>query len=211
MKGKGFTLIELLVVIAIIAILAAVLFPVFASARKKAHQTACLSNCKQIGTALVMYSTDYEDVLPDNGYASYGVYQTPERWFSNQLMPYVKNAKVWDCPVLQVHGSMFHSRAGRDYGMAAPFCGARCDSFQSLSETPMISESWMIGFYSDSRRESSPSSFASWGVHRVHIRGANFIFGDGHAKWSNYRIDESGPKGEYRLVPGNFSANIVVQ
>ena len=64
MKNRAFTLIELLVVIAIIAILAAILFPVFAQAREKARQTACLSNAKQLGTATIMYVQDYDETLP---------------------------------------------------------------------------------------------------------------------------------------------------
>ena len=63
MRKKGFTLIELLVVIAIIAILAAILFPVFAQARQKARMTSCLSNLKQLGTGLMMYVQDYDETL----------------------------------------------------------------------------------------------------------------------------------------------------
>ena len=71
---KGFTLIELLVVIAIIAILAAILFPVFAQAREKARQTSCLSNCKQLGTALQLYTDDWDETLPRDLYrpSNYG-------------------------------------------------------------------------------------------------------------------------------------------
>ncbi|WP_395141887.1 type II secretion system protein [Armatimonas sp.] len=65
---KGFTLIELLVVIAIIAILAAILFPVFAQARDKARATACLSNTKQLSLGVMMYAQDYDETLPVIGY-----------------------------------------------------------------------------------------------------------------------------------------------
>jgi len=85
-KQKGFTLIELLVVIAIIAILAAILFPVFAKVREKARQTSCLSNEKQIGLAFMQYSEDYDEKIPlSRGWASF-------------TYPYIKSIAVYKCP-----------------------------------------------------------------------------------------------------------------
>ena len=124
-KRCGFTLIELLVVIAIIAILAAILFPVFAQAREKARQTACLSNTKQMGTALLLYSQDFDGGTPAwseywycNGMAAASVNEpcvgglgsdTSDRYWDAKLQPYVKSGTtatttsvqsggVWHCP-----------------------------------------------------------------------------------------------------------------
>jgi prepilin-type N-terminal cleavage/methylation domain-containing protein/prepilin-type processing-associated H-X9-DG protein len=101
MKNRAFTLIELLVVIAIIAILAAILFPVFAQAREKARQTACLSNAKQLGTATIMYVQDYDETLPlinmaDPQIASVNCYAN-FKW-QDELFPYIKNAGIFTCP-----------------------------------------------------------------------------------------------------------------
>src|SRR5215217_4698733 len=94
-RHPGFTLIELLVVIAIIAILAAILFPVFAQARAKARAAACLSNLKQVGMATRMYNQDYDEVLvPSYLYNS----KTTWQWWMDLLQPYVKNRDVFTCP-----------------------------------------------------------------------------------------------------------------
>jgi prepilin-type N-terminal cleavage/methylation domain-containing protein/prepilin-type processing-associated H-X9-DG protein len=89
---RGFTLIELLVVIAIIAILAAILFPVFAQAREKARQTSCASNVKQIALAMLMYAQDYDEKFPPQ----FGP-QASLDW-PVPLEPYVKNAQLFGCP-----------------------------------------------------------------------------------------------------------------
>ena len=98
-KHRGFTLIELLVVIAIIAILAAILFPVFAQAREAARKTQCLSNLKQIGTGISMYTQDFDEALPCNWYV--GLWNSapngPYKWM-DAIMPYVKNEGVFTCP-----------------------------------------------------------------------------------------------------------------
>lgn len=91
-RKKGFTLIELLVVIAIIAILAAILFPVFARARAKAQQNNCLSNLKQLGLGIRMYMSDYDE-------KSLGAWTpTPHITWMQALYPYVKNTQIYVCP-----------------------------------------------------------------------------------------------------------------
>src|SRR5687767_11530348 len=121
-KPTGFTLIELLVVIAIIAILAAILFPVFAQARAKARQAVCLSNLKQAGTGLMMYAQDYDETLAGNqiqnaqcpqcDQAGHGIdprniaigevggymdIRAPRNWIRS-IQPYCKNTYIFRCP-----------------------------------------------------------------------------------------------------------------
>jgi prepilin-type N-terminal cleavage/methylation domain-containing protein/prepilin-type processing-associated H-X9-DG protein len=93
-RRRGFTLIELLVVIAIIAILAAILFPVFARAREKARQTSCLSNQKQISLGVMMYVQDYDEKFP-----AFTMRGGSARIFMLDLMePYTKNHQIFECP-----------------------------------------------------------------------------------------------------------------
>lgn len=122
-KKPGFTLIELLVVIAIIAILAAILFPVFAQAREKARQTSCTSNLKQIGLAFKMYVQDYDERWPAarpvgdptsvgglGNNTSAGQTGAAGRdfqwggWISNGLIPYTKNQGIYMCPSRNANG-----------------------------------------------------------------------------------------------------------
>jgi len=139
--ARAFTLIELLVVIAIIAVLEAILFPVFASAREKARQTACLSNCRQIGLALTMYISDYDDKYPqehpsdsnpavddNNAQLEATDYGSP----FDKILPYVANKSsaktgIYHCPtdpdpqgqnVLDSSGNCLVATS--DYGVGSP-------------------------------------------------------------------------------------------
>jgi len=99
---KGFTLIELLVVIAIIAILAAILFPVFAKAREKARQSSCLSNVRQLMTAVLSYTQDFDERMPAQAYCCKGQDGTTQAsayltWRAI-CIPYMKNAQILMCP-----------------------------------------------------------------------------------------------------------------
>jgi prepilin-type N-terminal cleavage/methylation domain-containing protein len=96
-QHSGFTLIELLVVIAIIAILAAILFPVFAAAREKARQTACLSNLKQVGLAAQMYAQDYDESLPLTERGG-DIDDAHEYYWGDMLFPYMKHWQMLRCP-----------------------------------------------------------------------------------------------------------------
>src|SRR5215472_10879429 len=103
-KKRGFTLIELLVVIAIIAILAAILFPVFAQAREKARQTSCLSNEKQLALAIMMYVQDYDEHFPIYEYPFLNALNDPPfdppvidatvGW-NEEIYPYIKNVQLF--------------------------------------------------------------------------------------------------------------------
>jgi prepilin-type N-terminal cleavage/methylation domain-containing protein/prepilin-type processing-associated H-X9-DG protein len=133
-QRRGFTLIELLVVIAIIAILAAILFPVFAQAREKARQTSCLSNLKQLGLGLMMYAQDYDETYPMNLFM--GFEPGPCVHLSQvAITPYIKNIGIYKCPS---DGNPFDFPVGMSTIGMPPVCSST-PSLTKVSYVPNFS------------------------------------------------------------------------
>lgn len=212
MSRKAFTLIELLAVIAIIAILAAILFPVFAQAREKARQTMCLSNTKQIGTAVHMYTQDYDETLPEYWYGS-----TVGYWHI-VLIPYVKNSKVYICPsarnitaktaaycdptkVADPYPSSVWTGSGSygyNYFYLGPDAGtgsgdaATLASIDQPADTLILTESTKAHGYAftfpGSLWNTTYNTYCMNGtfgdqIPTWHNDGSNIVWCDGHAKW----------------------------
>jgi prepilin-type N-terminal cleavage/methylation domain-containing protein/prepilin-type processing-associated H-X9-DG protein len=187
---RGFTLIELLVVIAIIAILAAILFPVFAQAREKARQTSCLNNQKQWAIAWQMYVQDYDENIPP-----YALRRTSppwpsagwgERWYV-LIEPYVKNIQIGTCPSdpeSRDVGNRF-SYGYNGYYLRDPAWG-NAEGADVLSEITYPAECFVTGetqgggFFLYLPTQTSLHHLVKWDRHSG---GSNYAFADGHAKW----------------------------
>jgi prepilin-type N-terminal cleavage/methylation domain-containing protein/prepilin-type processing-associated H-X9-DG protein len=194
---RGFTLIELLVVIAIIAILAAILFPVFARAREKARQTSCLSNIKQTQLSVLMYAQDYDETfcLASNANG---------RWFI-LMEPYLKNEQILVCPSVKTKnpGIGWNIRGGSPDSNAAT--GLVRQNGMGYHYTPPHNIDTPTGARLSLADIEEPASTVHLGdlsppygggvgylvlynksyLPDVHNEGANYSFVDGHAKWYN--------------------------
>lgn len=144
-----------LLMIPIIAIMAAILFPVFAKSRAKAVQTSCLSNVRQLCTAQLSYAQDWKETLPQSA-----------NW-CDATEPYVRNRQVYSCPSRG-------TSSGGDYWMSRPVCGVDLNRLKSPAEAGAL-------FEGSSSRWNGSGGKAD--VRAPHNGGANYGFVDGHAKW----------------------------
>ena len=208
MRRTGFTLIELLVVIAIIAILAAILFPVFAKAREKARQSSCLSNVKQIMLAQLQYCQDYDEKFSNNNYLVAGVYNSVPDF----LAPYCKSSQIFTCPsagslALQLNNS-WNYPGGYSWNMWGHFNdGARCLLYQwPLAQIGSPSQLIVMGDGSGQVQMLGSTLIANTDPQQMgdtvngqarfiarHNGGANFGFADGHAKWLRLDVIAGSP------------------
>ncbi|MFQ3609967.1 MAG: DUF1559 domain-containing protein [Fimbriimonadales bacterium] len=205
MSRKGFTLIELLVVIAIIAILAAILFPVFAQAREKARQTQCLSNMRQMGIAVQMYVQDYDERFPLDSHTGTNA---PWVWL-NTLQPYVKTTLLYRCPSdpsvnwerpLPGYRNVRRTSYGTNYWMLPRYDD--CTGYNSLASIQSPANTIYIA---EMKENATGDHFhpAMWvwpnncGYYEPqqelamiwHNGGTNYTFVDGHARW--YRFEQT--------------------
>ena len=219
MSRKGFTLIELLVVIAIIAILAAILFPVFAKAREKARQTSCLSNIKQVGLAIMMYAQDYDETLPmkyfNTGVSGAILYpggnpSSASIW-PLPVHPYVNNLQVWTCPSYRYKWNGNYS-GHCPYGINDHIDGYMIADIKSPASTIFTADS-LSETNSMSYRITRNILFQSGttlirsAVDDRHNGGANFALCDGHAKWMSVPLEQQKVSGVQEFPGYSWTAS----
>jgi prepilin-type N-terminal cleavage/methylation domain-containing protein/prepilin-type processing-associated H-X9-DG protein len=202
----GFTLIELLVVIAIIAILAAILFPIFLSAKAAAYKSTCCSNIGQLSKAMLAYATDYQGRIPD--------WQTPDPPQANvplviwdqTIWGYVKNKQIFSCPLNRIDSS------GKPYAptvMLRSYCLPKNVARQFVEQAPRPSATVLLYEKGSQPVFTQPDSTGEWFTQTYgysqdppskfwHDQGKNFAFCDGHAKYFKY------PAGPFSYDYPNF-------
>jgi prepilin-type N-terminal cleavage/methylation domain-containing protein/prepilin-type processing-associated H-X9-DG protein len=195
---RGFTLIELLVVIAIIAILAAILMPVFAKVREKGRQTSCTSNNKEIATAVMMYAQDYDNITP---YVKDAFGFT---WWGG-VQAYVQNAQVFRCPS---NTPIPGQQTPTDYLFNGIFShGRKLRQIQTPAEQIMLAERlntdddvdyhcfYTLGPYFTANAATEPAINVLTSVEPArHSGGSVYAFADGHVKWQLF-ADTCNPDG----------------
>ena len=205
LAGRGFTLIELLVVIAIIAILAAILFPVFARARENARRASCQSNLKQIGLGILQYTQDYDEKYPMAYYTGRDVETnasmpgakfyindgtTAGHWISwmDITFPYIKSVQIFVCPSATLSPDSIPS-----YGYNAGI-GQKDVGGISLASVQRPAECVMSLDYNISYSVNAnpydgglwaPANDGNQQIVAPHLEGTNVAYADGHVKWVN--------------------------
>jgi prepilin-type N-terminal cleavage/methylation domain-containing protein/prepilin-type processing-associated H-X9-DG protein len=220
MKKHGFTLIELLVVIAIIAILAAILFPVFARAREKARQTSCLSNIKELTLGALMYVQDYDECLFGHTQGTRSTFYpqvNPYLNWAQQIYPYVKNEQLYTCPSNKTYTWTVGSGTSRDSYFGYGLNYWLTYYYYRLDLAILTKPASTIWFTDCNYYVVYPSYYlftypthTTYGVNgyaRVQLRhngGVNVGFVDGHAKWLSRSVIEgdNGLKGASEMWYG---------
>ncbi|NUQ00593.1 MAG: prepilin-type N-terminal cleavage/methylation domain-containing protein [Armatimonadetes bacterium] len=208
MRRRAFTLIELLVVIAIIAILAAILFPVFAKAREKARQSSCGQNVKQLMVAMLQYAQDYDErfnrndcltfmAVPGAGGAADGC---NVNWWRFPIMPYIKNFQILICPSATYYNPTSpSSQLINNYGMNGNLVSRPMAEIRSPAEVIANGDclhwtgpgctnySWYA--YASRSGWTDPCASATYrsADYTRHNEGSNLGFADGHLKWVNHQ------------------------
>ncbi len=235
---QGFTLIELLVVIAIIALLAAILFPVFARARENARKTSCSSNLKQIGLGLAQYTQDYDEILPlsriGTAVGAGGATVIDAPWHA-ALYPYVKSTQLFKCPSNANNTNL--GRTGTltipvsyvgccvnnatDWGGAVPM-PSNTTTTTSIADITSVSQVIIVGETGNVTR-TDPEYWTNANDTRVrnHLSQTNWLFVDGHVKSMKptatinpvnlWNITNSAPGGSANLQSWMANAESLIQ
>lgn len=209
----AFTLIELLVVIAIIAILSAILFPVFGRARESARRTSCLSNLHQLGLAAHMYAQDHDEFMPCNYYACNS--STTHARLVRQLLPYMRNDQILYCPSAAKIARWMPDFAHTDANRAAGNISYYCFSFDRVpstvsppnpsystwvcwgflrtrlgANTRVLTESWDAEswLFSDGWCKLTRTNYGV-SLHDSHNASINICYLDGHVKFQGGQAD----------------------